>query len=216
MSTVNNTQMNVQSGLPAYIEPPKIVAQPPQPQVDTESWFKMENGSIYVKYISYNVDKDMLHRTFSFMGMINRIDVVNSPPTNTGTCYRYAFIHYDYWYETEPSIRCREDIISRFPMELHFWSDICYANLSVTINTRPVPKTTYNIDQLSDMYHRLREEFTVTIGKQASEITALRDEIEQLRFSQTIEIQDQVYKALGEERDLTAREAFYQEYHSDL
>jgi len=54
-------------------------------------------------------------------------------------------------------------------------------DLSITINTRPVPKTDYNVDQLSDMFHRLQEQFTTTVEKQATEIAELKEEVAELK-----------------------------------
>jgi len=55
------------------------------------------------------------------------------------------------------------------------------SDLSITINTRPVPKTDYNVDQLSDMFHRLQEQFTTTVEKQAQEIAELKQEVAELK-----------------------------------
>jgi exonuclease VII large subunit len=119
------------------------------------------------------------------MGQINRIDIVNSPPNKvTGGTYRMAFVHFDYWYSTMESMEVRQIIASGFENKEDF--RLGFDGVVVTINTRPVPKTDYNVDQLSDMFHRLREEFTTTIQKQSDEITELRSEVELLRASQAI------------------------------
>jgi predicted RNase H-like nuclease (RuvC/YqgF family) len=72
--------------------------------------------------------------------------------------------------------------MATFPKECRMHSHVACRELSVTINTRPVPKTNYNIDQLSDMFHRLQEQFTTTVEKQAKEIEELKEEVAELKM----------------------------------
>jgi len=153
-----------------------------QQYVDNAKWFHSPNGSIYLKYVPQDMTKEDIQATFEFAGQINRIDIVNSGPNKTtGSTYRMAFIHFDYWYSTGTSLEFRHNIIATFPKECRMHSLIACRELSVTINTRPVPKTNYNVDQLSDMFHRLQEQFTTTVEKQAKEIAELKEEVAELK-----------------------------------
>lgn len=146
------------------------------------NWFHQPNGSVYLKFVPQDMTKEDIQATFEFAGQINRIDIVNSAPNKTtGSTYRMAFIHFDYWYSTGVSLEFRHNIIATFPKEFRMHSLIACRELSVTINTRPVPKTDYNVDQLSDMFHRLQEQFTTTVEKQANEIAELKQEVAELK-----------------------------------
>lgn len=152
---------------------------------NVQNWFHASGSSIYIKCLPHNYDKEIITNLLSFMGQINRIDIVNSPPNKvTGGTYRMAFVHFDYWYSTMESMEVREIIVNGFENKEDF--RLGFDGVVVTINTRPVPKTNYNVDQLSDMFHRLREEFTTTIQKQSDEIAELRGEVELLRASQAV------------------------------
>jgi len=122
------------------------------------------------------------------MGKINRIDIVNSPPKANGATYRMAFVHFDYWYSASDSMEVRQGILESFYEKTDF--RVGFDGVVVTINTRPVPKTNYNVDQLSDMYHRMREEFTAIVEKQSTEIVELRSEVESLRLSHRKNVED--------------------------
>jgi hypothetical protein len=171
MSSFNNN--NVQSGVSVAF--------------DVGNWYHASNGSIYIKCLPHNYGKEEITDLVSFIGKINRIDIVNSPPKANGATYRMAFVHFDYWYSMIESIEVRGMIARSFDEKTDFrlGSD----GVVLTINTRPVPKTDYNVDQLSDMFHRLREELTATIQKQAIENGELRKEIEILRGLQVTDTQ---------------------------
>lgn len=188
---------NIQTGLPSPVANIDLF--------DTLKWYDSPNGSIYIKYLQPKYEKEHLHALFSFIGQINRIDIVNSPPKPNGAFYRMAFIHYDYWFSNIDSINCRKDIISYYPEPIQMRDNITMPysetdpnTITFTINTRPVPKTDYNIDQLSDMYHRLREEYTVSVENHTALINDLRSEVEDLRRNQAAEIQKEVLRILNE------------------
>lgn len=155
-----------------------------KPEFNTVEWYHSSNSSIYLKFVPQDMTKEDLHVAFDFIGKINRIDIVNSAPNKTtGSTYRMAFIHYDFWYTSGPSIEMRNAILSVYPRPLQMYSQIAMRELSVTINTRPVPKTNYNLDQLSDMFHRLQEQLTTSLEKQeqqAKEIKALKRDNEHI------------------------------------
>jgi len=156
-----------------------------QQQIDYSAWFHSPNGSIYLKFVPQDMTKEDIHEAFEFAGPINRVDIVNSVPNKTtGSTYRMAFIHFDYWYSTGASLEFRHNIMASFPKECRMHSLVACRELSVTINTRPVPKTNYNVDQLSDMFHRLQEQFTTTVEKQAQEITELKEKVARLEKNQ--------------------------------
>ena len=147
-------------------------------------------GSIYVKYVPNHIGKEELTFIFCAIGKVSRVDIVNSAPNKkTGSCYRMAFIHFEFWYRNQYSNGLRENLIAQFPNPVVFWShyrEFSMDSLTLMINTRPVPKTIYNVDQLSDMYHRLREEYTTTVAQLREEL----DEIKQLLKEATAKHQD--------------------------
>ena len=180
---MSSTKMNnsITPGLQS-IAPGLQAIAPGLPNFDTDKWFHSPNGSIYLKFLPQDMDKEDIQKVFEFAGKIERIDIVNSAPNKTtGATYRMAFIHFEYWYSTGTSLDFRHNIIQQFPNQCHMYSPIVQRELSVTINTRPVPKTNYNVDQLSDMFHRLQEQFTTTVEKQAQEITELKEEIDRMK-----------------------------------
>ena len=151
----------------------------------TTNWFNNPNGSVYLKYIPAGMNKEDIRAAFAFLGKISRIDIVDSIPYNgPSSTYRMAFIHYDYWYSSSESINVRRTIVSCFPKTFNMYSMVAQHELSITINTRPVQKTEYNVDQLSDMFHRLQEQFTMSLEnqeKQAQQIAELKDEVAELK-----------------------------------
>jgi len=151
-------------------------------EFDTTKWFHSAGNSIYLKFLPQDMSKEDIRAALEFVGQISRIDIVNSPPNKlTGATYRMVFIHYDFWYSTEASMGFRGELVSNYPRPFQMYSSILQRELTVTINTRPVPKTDYNVDQLSDMFHRLQEQFTTTIQAQAQEIQELKEELADLR-----------------------------------
>jgi len=180
MSTFNSVTFdNNVSGLPVA----KLM-----PEFDTTTWFHSAGNSIYLKFLPQDMQQETLRAAFEFAGKISRIDIVNSPPNKvTGATYRMAFIHYDFWYSDPISIDFRSKIVSSYPRPFQMFSTVSNRELSVTINTRPVPKTNYNVDQLSDMFHRLQEQLTMSLEKQekqAKEIEDLKTEIVELNQKQ--------------------------------
>lgn len=159
MST--STVFPIASGLPS------VASQ----DFDTSAWFHSAGNSIYLKFLPQDMSKEDIRVALEFAGKINRIDIVNSPPNNmTGATYRMAFIHFDFWYSTPFSMDFRGQIVSAYPRPFKMFSTLMNRELTVTINTRPVPKTDYNVDQLSDMFHRLQEQFTTTIADQSKQV----------------------------------------------
>jgi cell division protein FtsL len=168
----------VAPGLPMVASGLPVASQ----EFDTTKWFHSPGNSIYLKFLPQDMSKEDIRAALEFVGQISRIDIVNSPPNKlTGATYRMVFIHYDFWYSTEASMGFRGEILSVYPRPFQMWSSILQRELAVTINTRPVPKTDYNVDQLSDMFHRLQEQFTTTIQAQTKDIQELKEEVADLR-----------------------------------
>jgi hypothetical protein len=156
---------------------------------NVQKWYSSNGGSIYLKYVpTHIVGKEELTYLFSEIGKVSRVDIVNSAPNkNTGASYRMAFIHFDFWYPTPHSEHIRNILATNFPHPIQYLVPEYslrpkYASNSLTlmINTRPVPKTIYNVDQLSDMYHRLREEYNDTVTQLRQEIDELKSMVRQL------------------------------------
>jgi hypothetical protein len=151
-----------------------------KPEVDLTEWFHAPGKSLYLKYLPYNMTKQDVFAAFKFAGKINRVDIVNSPPN--GATYRMAFIHFEYWYSNEYSMDFRSEIVRAYPKSIvRFAAAHELSAISVTINIRPIPKTDYNVEQLSDMFHRLQEQFNTTIGEQSKKIEEQSQQIDELK-----------------------------------
>lgn len=150
--------------------------------IDNAVWFNGPSGSIFLKFVPQDMTDADIRTAFDFFGPINRIDVVLNK-TN-GSSYRMAFIHFDYWYSSPASLEARHNIVHYFPRPFQMYSLTAMRELSITINTRPVPKTTYNVDQMSDMLQRLQEQFATTVEKQAKQIEELTEEVTELKRRQ--------------------------------
>ena len=171
-------------------------------------------GSIYLKYVPNELNKEELTYIFSEIGKVSRVDIVNSAPNkNTGACYRMAFIHFEFWYNTEHSGKIRSNLVGNFPNPFQYWScrvaEFAINSLTLMINTRPVPKTIYNVDQLSDMYHRLREEYTDTVTQLRQEIDELKSMVRQmasLNQQQQQQYQEEPVAAAADESHINMQE----------
>ena len=155
--------------------------------IDNAVWFNGPNGSIFLKYVPQDMTKQEIRKAFQFLGRINRIDIVlNKTPRASGSysIYRMAFIHFDYWYSSAQSLEVRHHIVHCFPRAYQLYSLTAMRELSITINTTPVPKTTYNLDQMSDMLQRLQEDYYETIQRQANQIALLTEKVALLEKSQ--------------------------------
>lgn len=150
--------------------------------IDNAVWFNGPSGSIFLKFVPQDLNEEDIRTAFDFFGPINRVDIVLNK-TN-GSSYRMAFIHFDYWYSSPASLEARYHIVSLFPRPYQMYSLTAMRELSITINTRPVPKTTYNVDQMSDMLQRLQEQFATTVEKQAKQIEQLTEEVTELKRRQ--------------------------------
>lgn len=173
---VFNKTDKIVSGLPDtnFTVAPEIQDKP---EVDLTEWFHAPGNSLYLKYLPYNMTKEDVFAAFKFAGKINRVDIVNSPPN--GATYRMAFIHFEYWYSNDYSMDFRSEIVRAYPKPIVRF--VAAHELSVTINTRPIPKTDYNVEQLSDMFHRLQDQFNTTIGEQSKKIEEQSQLIDELK-----------------------------------
>ena len=150
--------------------------------IDNAVWFNGPSGSIFLKFVPQDMTKEDIHTAFDFLGPINRIDIVLNK--TSGASYQMAFIHFDYWYSSPESLEVRHHIVSLFPRPYQMYSLTAMRELSITINTRPVPKTTYNIDQMSDMLQRLQDDYHDTIQRQADQIAMLTEKLAALEKKQ--------------------------------
>ena len=145
--------------------------------IDKAVWFNGPSGSIFLKFVPQDMTKQDIRAALGFLGPINRINIGLN---KTGK--RMAFIHFDHWYQTGASLEVRHHIVSMFSRyhEVYTTKGI----LRITINRRPVPKTTYNMDQMSDMLQRLQDDYHDTIQRQADQIAMLTEKIAALEKSQ--------------------------------
>lgn len=112
-------------------------------------------SSLYVKRIPRWATNESLIQNFGFLGYINHIDIVD---VQSGTG-RMAFIYFDYWYDTTES-RATRDMILNDPQNTTFISDfdpeVGYEfRMFITYNRRTIPRSTYSVDQLTDMVNTL-------------------------------------------------------------
>ena len=148
-----------------------------KPEVDLTEWFHAPGKSLCLKDLPYNITKQDVFAAFNFAGKINRVDIVPN-----GATYCMAFIHFEYWYSNEDSMDFRSEIVRAYPKPIgRFAAAHDFSIISITINTRPIPKTDYNVEQLSDMFHRLQEQFNTTIGEQSKKIEEQSQQIDELK-----------------------------------
>lgn len=152
------------------------ISQNQKPVVDLESWVNSKNGSIFIKYIPNEMNKTSLYDMFDSVGKIERIDIVNIGENGSG---RRAFVHFSEWKNTNVSFNLRREITSNYPIHIPFF----YNNFeySITLNSRPIPKSTLNCDQLTDMNQRLNDELVDARDEFRKEVAELKEENGKLR-----------------------------------
>jgi hypothetical protein len=142
-----------------------------KPVVDVNQWIRNPNGSIFIKYIPNYISKTNLRQMFDFLGTISRIDIVNIADGGTG---RRAFIHFSDWKANADSEDMRNLIAKNYP--LHTIVNIDSFEYSITLNSRPIPSTELNTQQLSDWSQRLNDEFVDFKRAMTEENEALKKE----------------------------------------
>ena len=139
-----------------------------KPVVDVNQWMCNPNGSIFIKYVPNHIMKSDLRSMFDFLGFISRIDIVNIAEGGSG---RRAFIHFSSWKESEDSFDLRNQIANRYPVHTQvFMNSFEY---SITLNSRPIPSTELNPQQLSDWSQRLNDELVDFKKETATQIAVL-------------------------------------------
>ena len=149
-----------------------------KPVVDVNQWFKNPNGSIFIKYIPNHITKTDLRDMFNFLGVISRIDVVNIASYGGGSGRR-AFIHFTEWKQNEDSLDIRSQITHNYPRHTQVMMDSF--EYSVTLNSRPIPSTELNTQQLSDWCQRLNDELVDFKATASAEIESVKAENAELR-----------------------------------
>jgi RNA recognition motif-containing protein len=152
------------------------ISQNQKPVVDLENWVNSKNGSIFIKYIPNEMNKTSLYEMFDQVGKIERIDIVNIGENGSG---RRAFVHFSEWKNTNVSLNLRREIASSYPIHIPFF----YNNFeySITLNSRPIPKSTLNCDQLTEMNQRLNDELVDCRTEYRKEVAELKEENGKLR-----------------------------------
>ena len=113
---------------------------------------------------------------FGYLGAISRIDVVNIADGGTG---RRAFIHFSEWNANSESEDMRNLIAKNYPV--HTIIDIGSFEYSITLNSRPIPSTELNTQQLSDWSQRLNDELVDFKNMMVAENETLKMEIARLK-----------------------------------
>ena len=132
-----------------------------EPEFDLNQWAQAENGSIFVKRIPNWFSEDDIRQTFNCIGQISRVHIVDvSPEKGSG---RMAFVHFDHWFNNQISHFVRNAIINDREYHQHTVparNPVTgeYFNMYVTYNRRPIPRSTYDCDQLTDMINTLNAE----------------------------------------------------------
>jgi len=142
-----------------------------KPVIDVNQWIRNPNGSIFIKYIPNYISKTNLRQMFDFLGVISRIDIVNIADGGTG---RRAFIHFSDWKANTESEDLRHLIAKNYP--LHTIVNIGSFEYSMTLNSRPIPSTELNTQQLNDWSQRLNDEFVDFKTAMTAETDALKKE----------------------------------------
>lgn len=126
---------------------------------NVNDWKEKSNQSIFIKRIPSWFDQDAVKFHTQHLGEISRVHIVDvNPEKGSG---RMAFVHFNHWYDTPYSNQVRIEIANH-PNHVHVMS-ISHPtyndfNLHMTYNTRPIPRTTYDLDQLTDMINTLNAE----------------------------------------------------------
>lgn len=157
---------------------------------DMGSWYNNPGSSVFIKRIPDWLDKEMIVSLFDSadtennqndIAKVSRVHIVDVSPTKgTG---RMAFVHFVGWYNVSESHRFRQGI-----MECDNFVKVIYNPrnggdkyyLNITANRRPIPCTTYDNDQLSDMINTANNTITM--------LSVTLTEMQQLVSSQSTRI----------------------------
>ena len=138
-------------------------------EFDYSRWVNEPGSSIFIPRIHYDISKQNLRDYFDNLlkiGEVSRVEFVDvSPEKGSG---RMAFVHFAYWYNNVNSISFRDALCQNQPNGVDYVYileklDKNYKNhtvLRILINKRPIPETTLNVHQLTDMFNRLNEELS--------------------------------------------------------
>jgi len=137
--------------------------QTPSQEMTVAEWSKLENSSIFIKRIPSWVTKEMLETHFKEIGEIDRVHIVDvSPEKGEG---RMAFVHFKKWHSNNVAYKIKLQIVLKndntCPVDIHHPETGQKYTLFVTFNRRPIPKTVYDNDQLTDMINKLNQENTL-------------------------------------------------------
>ena len=134
-----------------------------EPTINTawlNEWSRNGGSSIFIKRIPEWLSKESIQDIFKEFGEISRVHIVDvAPDKGEG---RMAFVHFENWHTNQTSnlarfnIRFSKDNTHTFPIT-NSLTNQSY-NLFITFNRRPIPKTTYDNDQLTDMINKLNHE----------------------------------------------------------
>ena len=140
-------------------------------------------SSIFVPRIDYRITKTRLRTIFEQKyqaGQLTRIDFVDvAPDKGSG---RMAFLHFDKWTNSDFSIYMRNQIETNGFMDIQEQIDNDVVIIHMLINKRPVPKSTLNVDQLTDMFSRLNDDFSDMRDKMQCKIVEQDEEIAYLKI----------------------------------
>lgn len=133
-----------------------------EPNFNVQNWAEQSNQSVFIKRIPYWFDEDELFQTMSYLGKISRIHIVDVSPTKGSG--RMAFVHYDHWFNNDVSHDVRNEIVNNtnhvFVQSVFNTATYESFMMHITYNRRPIPRSTYDVDQLTDMINTLNSENT--------------------------------------------------------
>ena len=132
-------------------------------EMTVAEWSKLENASIFIKRIPSWVTKEMLENQLKDIGEIDRVHIVDvSPEKGEG---RMAFVHFKKWYNNNVAYKMKLQIVLKndntCPVYIYHPETGEKYTLFVTFNRRPIPKSVYDNDQLTDMINKLNQENTL-------------------------------------------------------
>jgi len=130
---------------------------------NAQNWANEPNQSVFIKRIPHWFGEDEIYHTMSYLGKISRIHIVDVSPTKGSG--RMAFVHYDHWFNNNHSQNVRIEILNS--NDNTYVQSVCnpityeYFMMHLTYNRRPIPRSTYDVDQLTDMINTLNSENTI-------------------------------------------------------
>jgi hypothetical protein len=169
----NNSSLPIASGLMAGLVPPPMPPQMPPMPPSLPSWedtpIPEDWNSIYIPRIDFRMTREELSYLMECilnMGKVSRIDFA---PTKDGSG-RMAYIHMEF--NQEPQTVALREMIAKDSWEVYPEYNVYPIKLRFLVNRRPVPKTEFTIETLTDSMSRM----SYTVEQHGVDIAALQND----------------------------------------